>query len=80
MEPSAVTVPELPEVNVGGGGEFELFFDANVEPEKRMAYIVSASWPLHMYFELLSVHRLKHCSIFFLFFKVDDGFRLHARF
>jgi len=58
MEPSAVTVPELPEVNVPGGGEFELFFDANVEPEKRMAYIVSASWLLHMYFELLSVHRL----------------------
>mmetsp|Transcript_19996 Transcript_19996/g.25538 ORF Transcript_19996/g.25538 Transcript_19996/m.25538 type:complete len:168 (-) Transcript_19996:10-513(-) len=40
MEPSAVTVPELPEVNVPGGGEFELFFDANVEPEKRMAYIL----------------------------------------
>jgi hypothetical protein len=41
MDPSAITAPELPEVNVAGAGEFELFFDANVEPEKHMAYIVS---------------------------------------
>lgn len=41
MDAVTVTVPELPEVNVAaGGGEFELFFEANVDPEKQMAYIV----------------------------------------
>eukprot|EP00986_Skeletonema_menzelii_P004165 scaffold1394_cov150-Skeletonema_menzelii.AAC.8 len=41
MDP-VITAPELPDVNVGvaGGGDFELFFGANVEPEKEMAYIL----------------------------------------
>ena len=50
---TVITAPELPDVNVGvaGGGDFELFFNANVEPEKEMAYIVSlfCRYLLYMY-------------------------------
>ena len=51
MVPSAAVVPELPEVNVAAGaGEFELFFDANVEAEKQTAYIVSLFIAVCRYF------------------------------
>ncbi len=58
MDP--VTVPELPEVNVAGKGEFELFFEAKVEPEKQMAYIVSlflicCIWPNDTYYNILEL-------------------------
>lgn len=79
---TVITAPELPDVSIGvaGGGDFELFFNANVEPEKEMAYIVSLFCRYLLIICIAVTLNMKHCSIFLLFFKVDDGNRLHARF
>ena len=79
MDPVA---PQLPPVNVEGGGAVELFYE-NVEEEKRMAYIVSL---FRRYisngrnFELAGIAHYFYSCLSFLFFEVDDGDRLHARF